>query len=814
MRVRRALPDLFVSTMDSACQCGLMTASKTPVPLKNISVDVQVKGFVADVSATLKYKNEEQNPLEAVFVFPIDEDSAVYNFEAVVDGKTIIAEIQEKKQAQETYEDAISQGQEAFLLEQDISSGDIFSCSVGNLPPGQEASVTLSFVRELALEADGAVRFVLPAVLNPRYTPQEAGTESVTTGLPRAPVGKPLYTLEMNTTVQSSYGVSRIESNCGLSPLQYLAEDKTAAQVSLTEGHQFDRDVELLIYYNEVNKPSVTVEAGLPNAPPGSLMAEVAVMLNFYPNIPESGEQSSCGEFIFIVDRSGSMDCGMSNEMNSPQRIDSAKETLLLLLKSLPLGCFFNIFGFGSHFESFFPESVKYTQESMDSAMEKVKSMAADFGGTEILEPLKHIYNQAGKPGHPRQLFVFTDGEVGNTAEVISLVQRNNSQHRCFAFGIGEGASTALIKGITRAANGTCEFITGKERMQPKVLRTLKCSLQPVVKNVSLNWTLPSGLESTLLSQVPTSIFRGQRSIVYAQIKGKSDDVTAAEVSLNYTFKDEIFKNTLQFPLQTKNNSRLTIHRLAAKNVLRDIDQRDESASEEVKKKILETSLQSGVVSSLTAFIAVNKDLKQPIQGPLTQRNIPVPYIQSMMPRFHMPGFPVAMCCSAMPMPSMPRMAYDTCLMDCSIANATNDATGYSLEEAYMDDDSSPEEIATLEPEIIPPPKEDPLLTLISLQKADGSWQLDAALASALGTTQEDLTAKTPGKNVDLALWATVLAVIWLHSTSADQQEEWELLEAKALSWVKAKAGSSLADLVKAGNSLLQAVVNPKVFGL
>lgn len=40
---------------------------------------------------------------------------------------------------------------------------------------------------------------------------------------------------------------------------------------------------------------------------------------------------------------------------------------------------------------------------------------------------------------------------------------------RCFSFGIGEGASTSLIKGIARASGGAAEFITGNERMQSKV---------------------------------------------------------------------------------------------------------------------------------------------------------------------------------------------------------------------------------------------------------------------------------------------------------------------------------------------------------
>ncbi|CAI9579417.1 unnamed protein product, partial [Staurois parvus] len=43
----------------------------------------------------------------------------------------------------------------------------------------------------------------------------------------------------------------------------------------------------------------------------------------------------------------------------------------------------------------------------------------------------------------------------------------------------------------------------------------------------------------------------------------------------------------------------------------------------EVKKKILETSLQSGVVSSLTAYVAINKNTKRRVEGPPMCRDIP-----------------------------------------------------------------------------------------------------------------------------------------------------------------------------------------------
>ncbi|XP_048477218.1 von Willebrand factor A domain-containing protein 5A-like, partial [Rhincodon typus] len=204
------------------------TQDVQPVPLKSISVEIEVKGFVADVSASLEYKNEETEPVEAVFVFPMDSDAAVYNFQAMVDGKTIVAVIKEKEKAKDDYDDAISSGHQAFLLEEDSSSSDIFSCTVGNLPPGQSATVSFSFVQELAIEADGAVRFVLPAILNPRYTPTDAQSPSVTQDVPQ--VQQAPYTLVLKAQIQSAHTISHVQSNCGLTALEYLSENKTAAK--------------------------------------------------------------------------------------------------------------------------------------------------------------------------------------------------------------------------------------------------------------------------------------------------------------------------------------------------------------------------------------------------------------------------------------------------------------------------------------------------------------------------------------------------------------------------------------------------------
>ncbi|KAH0515458.1 von Willebrand factor A domain-containing protein 5A [Microtus ochrogaster] len=554
----------------------------------------------------------------------------------------------------------------------------------------------------------------------------------------------------MVATITSQHGIERVQSNCSLSPLQYLADDKTSVQVSLAEGHKFDRDVELLIYYNEVHSPSVAVEMGMQDMKPDSLMGAPSAMVSFYPDVPEVEATKACGEFVFLMDRSGSMESPMNNQIDSQLRIEAAKETLLLLLKSLPMGCYFNIYGFGSSFEKIFPESVKYTQETMEEAVERVKDLEADLGGTEILKPLRKIYKAPSIPGHPLQLFVFTDGEVSDTFTVINEVLFNSKKHRCFSFGIGEGASTSLIKGIARVTGGTAEFIIGKDRMQTKALGSLKLALNSSVDDISLSWDLPPCLSACILSPKQTAICRGQRLIIYAQLTGTMpQEESSGEVCFKYTFKGRSLENRVTFSLQPKTNASFTIHRLAAKSLIQTKDLGFHETSERAKKDVASISIQSGVLSSFTAFLAINKELSQPVRGPVTQREIPRP----VMSTSHR-SYKVKLCF-----------------------------------------------------------RENLLMQLISRQKGNGSWELDEDLAKILRTNLEDIMTANPVKDGDPSTWATVLAVLWLHANSEDLKCEWELLERKAVAWLHDHAGSSIPMLLHAGSNLLKLPVTPAIFG-
>ena len=161
-----------------------------------------------------------------------------------------------------------------------------------------------------------------------------------------------------------------------------------------------------------------------------ALIAFTPHLLDF-PHIL-SGKDDANSEFIFIgifywyIQLSTIMlslyvlvDC--SGSMTDENKIGLARETMLLFIRSLPMGSHFNIIRFGSSFDILFKNelvTVIYDEDTAKKAEDLTRTMRANFGGTELLEPLKHLKSRPPVQGRSRQIFLLTDGEISNTDEV------------------------------------------------------------------------------------------------------------------------------------------------------------------------------------------------------------------------------------------------------------------------------------------------------------------------------------------------------------------------------------------------------------
>uniref|UniRef100_A0A5G2QB57 Poly [ADP-ribose] polymerase n=1 Tax=Sus scrofa TaxID=9823 RepID=A0A5G2QB57_PIG len=145
-------------------KAGLQDPSGNSVPLEDVHIKGKIIDFVAQVIVFQTYTNQSPVPIEAKYVFPLDDKAAVCGFEAFINGKHIVGEVKEKEAAHREYGAAVSQGHGAYLMDQDAP--DIFTVSVGNLPPKAKVLIKITYITELSLQGACAA-FFLPATVAP-----------------------------------------------------------------------------------------------------------------------------------------------------------------------------------------------------------------------------------------------------------------------------------------------------------------------------------------------------------------------------------------------------------------------------------------------------------------------------------------------------------------------------------------------------------------------------------------------------------------------------------------------------------------------
>jgi len=281
------------TTLLSHAHVGLCTFDHRAVPLEHVDVRAEIRGACARVTCVQRYRNNESRPIEAIYVFPLDEGAAVCGFAAVVGGVRYDGMVKPRDDAFAASDDAVSEGHGAFLLDEERP--DVFTASIGNLAPGTEAQIEMTYVAELAFEGE-SVRFTLPTTVSPRDAPAQdhvAIGRSPAEALNPPRTGAVPYGLTFSAAIITAGRVRRIES-----PSHPVAVDLGANGATVTLSQEFvalDRDLVLLITGDEIG-PHVLVER--------DTKGRVAAAITFRPAFQSTRTPA---DVIFLVDRSGSM---------------------------------------------------------------------------------------------------------------------------------------------------------------------------------------------------------------------------------------------------------------------------------------------------------------------------------------------------------------------------------------------------------------------------------------------------------------------------------------------------------------------------
>jgi Ca-activated chloride channel family protein len=741
-------------------------AAGAPVPLEGVSIEATVTSASARVMIAQRYRNREAQPIEAVYVFPLDEGAAVCGFEAISGGVHYVGEVKTRDEAFKDYDDALQAGHGAYLLDEERP--DVFTASVGNLPPDAEVLLKLTYVTELTMEGP-ALRFAVPTTVSPRYAPAEdrAGVGRSDEATLNPPVAwRVPYGLDLSIDVRMPGAITRVTSPSH--PLS-TSFDGPRATVMLAQAEAaLDRDVVVLVESRDLQSPHALLERDASGRHAAAIVFQPAFETDQAPS-----------EVIFVVDRSGSMQGASIGEVGN---------ALQLCLRSLIAGSRFDIVGFGSTFQSLFQESRLYGEDTLAAATRHVAGMKADLGGTEILPALTAILGRSRWPELPRQIVILTDGQVTNTDAVIALVRQHAATTRVFTFGIGHGASAHLVRGLARAGNGATEFIAPGERAEAKVLRQFARILAPALTDVQVSW---GGLDVRRAPTTAPAVFAGGRVVVYGWIT----DIRPAVVTLSGRGPGGpvSFAVPLDPAVATTDT---TLATLAARTLIRELEESPEvltsrgskqgrlPAATRAKEEIVRLATTYGLASRETSFVAVERR-EVPLEGEMALRRIPVALTSGWG------GVDASM--------------HDTGMVLGAPAPAAArswGAFGPSLHSPFRRDvfDGADNLVAFDDMADAAPARlrrarsvDRPLDRLVELQRADGSWELTRAFARALGLPHgrlaESRTEVAEAADPD-RVWATALALAWLARHASDATDEWTLLARKADAWLRAAAGS------------------------
>uniref|UniRef100_A0A8C1E5Y7 Poly [ADP-ribose] polymerase n=1 Tax=Cyprinus carpio carpio TaxID=630221 RepID=A0A8C1E5Y7_CYPCA len=571
---------------------GLLDSSGQKLPLHAVNVRCKLMDLLCQVIIFQTYTNQSAVPIEAKYVFPLEETAAVCGFEAFINGKHVIGKVKEKEQARKEYKQAIEKGHGAYLMDQDAP--DVFTISVGNLPPGATVLIKVTFITELVVRS-GSIVFSLSGSVAPWE--QRAALYQTTQATVEKIGVTELQEFSLSMSIEMPYEIINLSSSHGIK----TKRTDCKAVISTLPGQTLGSEgLQVSFSLSNIHMPRMWVE----NHPDKDSQA---CMLVFYPDFKSSGVSGSGGpsnvsDVVILLDSSKSM---QGDTMLNARRI------ALQVLKSLDRSQKINIISFstGQNYREAFPAPVGL-DEASEEARKFIMSCGGSGGSTDLWRPLRSLSLLPPCRG-VRNILLLSDGHVQNQPLTLQLVRENSSHTRLFTCGLSLTANRHMLRALAQGG-GTYEFFdtkmkhtwTEKVRAQVQRMESLGCR-SVAVKWQQFNPTAPPPVQAP--SQLH-ALFSDCHALLYGFVPHCTQATLFADLS-GQEIKTMVSTTELQ---KTKGTF---LHKLTARAIIRDYEDgilanseaEHEGKKAEMKSYIIELSKEFSILSQFTSFVAIEE---------------------------------------------------------------------------------------------------------------------------------------------------------------------------------------------------------------
>ncbi|KAM7179848.1 protein mono-ADP-ribosyltransferase PARP4 isoform 5-T5 [Macrochelys suwanniensis] len=571
---------------------GLQDTSGNPVPLEDIHIKGRIIDFIAQIVVFQTYTNQNDNSIEAKYVFPLDGTAAVCGFEAFINGKHIVGKVKEKKQAHKEYREAISRGDGAYLMDQDAP--DVFTVSVGNLPPKTTVLIKVTYITELSFQ-NGCITFQMPAAVAPWQQDKalNENTQDTVKKICVKQIGTKKGGFCVAMSIEMPYSIERIHS---WTHTLKIKKTDCKAVIRTVENSSLDSSgFALEIWISQVYLPRMWVEKH-PNR------ESEACMLVFQPKFETrfKGIQLS-GEIIICLDCSNSME---------GSTLQQAKQ---IALHALQMSCFrqkVNVIRFGTNFTEFFSYS-KNIKSDLAAVKEFIISATPTMGNTDLWKTLRYL-SLLYPSQRERNILLLSDGHIQNESMTFQIVKENVRHTRLFTCGVGSTANHHMLRSLSQYGAGAYEYFDPKSKYNwlKKIESQTSRIFSPGCSSVSIKWQqfdahAPEPLQAPAQIQ---SLFNNERLLVYGFIPH------CTQATLNALVNDQELQAMVSTTELQKTTGTL-LHKLTARALIRDYEDgilHENETEHEMKKHtlkvlIINLSMENSIITQFTSFVAVEK---------------------------------------------------------------------------------------------------------------------------------------------------------------------------------------------------------------
>ena len=220
---------------------------------KSQHIEARVEHAIATIDITQVFVNELETPVEATYQFPTDPDqnTVVSRVLFEIGDKQVESKVIERVKAQEKYDDAISAGNAAVLVEESEKDKDVLKMTIGGIQPMQEVTVKLTLLKKIEIEA-GAYALRIPTSYFIKYGNANKEGPQINTNIAAKEIdakdSESTYSFNINISTQQPLIYVSIPSHSTVSKLKEDASRKSAS-ITKVNARVSDLKKDICVYF-------------------------------------------------------------------------------------------------------------------------------------------------------------------------------------------------------------------------------------------------------------------------------------------------------------------------------------------------------------------------------------------------------------------------------------------------------------------------------------------------------------------------------------------------------------------------------------